>query len=96
MVSGVVLDHVTMPGFIMAFLWGVQLISVILVFKEPERINDIREIIDKNKHDVENANYGSVADSNADPVIKKSSMLNDKIDLLSVIGGNVAFLVSYF
>lgn len=37
--SGVILDHVTVPGFLMAFLWGVQLICLVFVFEEPQRIN---------------------------------------------------------
>lgn len=37
--SGVILDHVTVPGFLMSFLWLLQLLSLIFVFNEPERIN---------------------------------------------------------
>lgn len=37
--SGVILDHVTVPGFLMSFLWLLQLLSLVFVFNEPERIN---------------------------------------------------------
>ena len=37
--DGIVLDHCTDPGFFMAFLWLVQLISLVFFFTEPDRIN---------------------------------------------------------
>jgi len=37
--GGIVFDHCTDPGFLMAFLWLIQLISLVFFFTEPERIN---------------------------------------------------------
>jgi MFS family permease len=38
-VGGIIVDHVSSPGFLMAFLWFIQLLAVIFRFSEPFRIN---------------------------------------------------------
>lgn len=37
--GGLIYNHVTSPGFVMAFLWFLELISLLLLFDEPTRIN---------------------------------------------------------
>ncbi|KAL7548746.1 hypothetical protein ACHAWF_015219 [Thalassiosira exigua] len=37
--SGIIIDHVTMPGFLMMGAWGLQLICLLVLFEEPKRIN---------------------------------------------------------
>lgn len=41
--SGLVLDHCTNPGWLMALLWLVQLLALVFFFVEPERINCSKE-----------------------------------------------------
>lgn len=52
--SGVIFDHVTMPGFLMSILWTIQLLSLLIFFSEPDRINaDVAgnsDIVGKNLH----------------------------------------------
>ncbi len=38
-VGGIVYNHVTSPGFVMAALWFVEMLALILFFHEPDRIN---------------------------------------------------------
>lgn len=38
-IGGVIFDHVSSPGFLMAALWFMQLVAVIFSFSEPFRIN---------------------------------------------------------
>jgi hypothetical protein len=38
-VGGVAFNHVSSPGFLMAALWFSQLLAVVFVFSEPDRIN---------------------------------------------------------
>ena len=37
--KGIVWNHVTAPGFVMALLWSIQLLCLVLLFREPRRIN---------------------------------------------------------
>lgn len=96
--SGLVFDHITAPGFLMAFLWGLQLLSVMLLFDEPERINGIGgedEIETKPKLEMEVTRYGSVEDSDS-PQAKEqswSTLWNDTMAIFRVIVSNMAFPV---
>ena len=38
--GGVIFDHVSSPGFLMAALWFIQLVAIIFSFSEPFRINN--------------------------------------------------------
>jgi Major Facilitator Superfamily len=38
-VGGIIIDHVTSPGFLMSILWLLQLLALVVVFQEPRRIN---------------------------------------------------------
>jgi len=38
-VGGIIYNHITAPGFLMAFLWLLQLASLFIVFLEPIRVN---------------------------------------------------------
>jgi hypothetical protein len=95
-----VFDHITTPGFLMAFLWGLQLLSVLLLFDEPERINgnggeDEADDDPKKKLEMEVTRYGSVENSHS-PQAKKTScskMWNDTLALFGVITSNMAFPV---
>ncbi|KAL3772801.1 hypothetical protein ACHAW5_009333 [Stephanodiscus triporus] len=44
--AGVIFNNVTLPGILMSFLWGLLLISLILVFDEPLRVNAADEARD--------------------------------------------------
>ena len=37
--GGIIYNHVTSPGFVMALLWFLELVALIVIFREPERIN---------------------------------------------------------
>ena len=37
--GGIIYNHVTSPGFVMACLWLLEIIALIFIFREPERIN---------------------------------------------------------
>jgi MFS family permease len=37
--GGIIFNHMTAPGFVMASLWLLELLALILLFREPERIN---------------------------------------------------------
>jgi hypothetical protein len=95
--SGVVLNHVTAPGFLMAFLWGLQLISIVFLFEEPERINGADGETENNADSIKEigmTKYGTVedAESRKNP---KDSVLHDIRTSLSVILSNMAFPVSF-
>jgi hypothetical protein len=38
-VGGIIINHVTSPGFLMSTLWLLQLLALLLFFQEPRRIN---------------------------------------------------------
>lgn len=48
-VGGIIFDHVSSPGFLMAGLWFIQLLSIIFGFSEPFRINGLNEAKKKKK-----------------------------------------------
>ena len=109
--SGIVFDHVTMPGFLMAFLWALQLMSLVFLFVEPERINngELSTTSDSGKGiggDLEVKAYGSVALSDpefaTDQRQKKLTVWNilqefssATVFLFRVVFGNAAFPVRY-
>ena len=37
--GGIIYNHVTSPGFVMACLWLLEILALLLLFREPERIN---------------------------------------------------------
>ena len=37
--GGIIYNHVTSPGFVMALLWFLEILALIFLFREPERIN---------------------------------------------------------
>jgi len=37
--GGIIYDHVTSPGFLMACLWFAEILALLFIFREPERIN---------------------------------------------------------
>lgn len=41
-IGGIVVNHVTVPGFLMAVAWLVQLICLVILFNEPYRINSVQ------------------------------------------------------
>lgn len=81
--SGVILDHVTVPGFLMSFLWLLQLLSLVFVFNEPERINT--DLCD----DSGSSSPYSTSSTNSDQTFVDSFR-----DLYRVIFRNGAFPVS--
>lgn len=88
--SGLVLNHVTAPGFLMALTWGLQLVAVVLLFEEPQRIN-AKNDGEKSK---EVATYGSLEDQKTTYHTGKS-VLHDIATSLIVIFTNMAFPVSF-
>jgi MFS family permease len=42
-IGGVIVNHVTTPGFLMAIAWTAQFASVLIMFSEPFRINSLRQ-----------------------------------------------------
>jgi len=97
--SGLVFDHVTMPGFLMTFLWGVQFLAVLFLFDEPERINSSeggQDTQSERNNGIEIAQYGSISSSHVEQgnVSKRPSMHGEMMALLRVIFSNMAFPVS--
>jgi Sugar (and other) transporter len=41
--GGIIFNHVTSPGYIMACLWMLEMVALVVLFREPERINGILE-----------------------------------------------------
>ena len=39
--GGIIFNHVTSPGYLMASLWLLQLVALVFVFREPNRINGL-------------------------------------------------------
>lgn len=37
--GGIIYNHVTSPGFVMALLWFMQILALLFIFREPYRIN---------------------------------------------------------
>jgi hypothetical protein len=37
--GGIIFNHVTSPGFVMAALWFLEMLALVFLFREPERIN---------------------------------------------------------
>lgn len=80
--SAIILNNVTMPGFLMAFLWGSLLIGLIFIFDEPLRINSSDES-ETEKSERKEQNGPS-----------KAGHVNSCVALVRVIFSNSAFLVS--
>lgn len=96
--SGLVFDHVTMPGFLMAFLWGMQVLAVFFLFDEPERINSSeggQDTQSERNNGIEIAQYGSISSSHEEQEnISKRSSMGETMALLRIILSNMAFPVS--
>ena len=94
--SGLLYNNITAPGYLMALLWFLQLLCVLFLFEEPDRINgnheDVENIISPSKK----TKYGSVSD--LDPVtnIKKRSIVQDVMASSRIIFSNVAFPVTLY
>lgn len=80
--SAIILNNVTMPGFLMAFLWGLQLIGLLFVFDEPVRINSTEES--------QSDNTGKIEQNGP----SKNGYANGWLALIETILSNSAFLVS--
>mmetsp|Transcript_20827 Transcript_20827/g.43050 ORF Transcript_20827/g.43050 Transcript_20827/m.43050 type:complete len:927 (-) Transcript_20827:3882-6662(-) len=101
--SGIVFNHVTMPGFLMAFLWGLQLLSLIFLFREPERINSETDNTKKVEVgeglDQKSRSYGTVV---SDPDLcdssssEKKSLRNEVVSVCKIIFSNPTFLVTLY
>ncbi|KAL7520878.1 hypothetical protein ACHAWX_005574 [Stephanocyclus meneghinianus] len=98
--SGLVFDHVTMPGFLMAFLWGMQVLAVFFLFDEPERINSSeggQDTQSERNNGIEIAQYGSISSSHEEQEnISKRSSMGDTMALLRIILSNMAFPVTLY
>ena len=82
--GGIVLDHCTDPGFLMAGFWLVQLLALLFLFVEPERINCAMEA---------DADTGKSSES----IWTRLGSIPSRIsDLFQVIVGKRAFLVRSF
>jgi len=82
--GGIVLDHCTDPGILMAFLWLVQLLSLVFLFTEPERINCV-------------AGTNSKIERNGDSIWTTLYALpSNLLGLLNIILSNHAFVVSSY
>jgi hypothetical protein len=97
--SGLVFDHVTMPGFLMAFLWGMQFLAVLFLFDEPDRINSSeggQDTRSERNNGIEIAQYGSISSSHVEQenMCKRPSMHVEMMALVRVIFSNMAFPVS--
>lgn len=80
--SAIALNNVTMPGFLMAFFWGLLLIGLVFLFDEPLRINTGDEMqTEKNRLKEHNGP-------------SKTGHTNACLALIHVIFSNPAFLVS--
>ena len=80
--SAIILNNVTMPGFLMALFWGVLLIGLVFLFDEPLRINSGDES-QTEKSRQKNHNGPS-----------RTGHSNPCLALIHVIFSNPAFLVS--
>jgi Major Facilitator Superfamily len=66
--GGIIYNHVTAPGFVMAALWSIQLLCLLLLFQEPKRVNTTENEVHDQSNDTKVAqvfdapsgDYGSV------------------------------------
>jgi hypothetical protein len=74
--GGIIYDHVTGPGFFMGILWLIQMLCLLLVFREPIRVN-----VKGSRHKVLDAevdtialteSFGSYGSHNSTNVVKSS------------------------
>ncbi len=81
--AGVIFDNITVPGFLMSFLWGLLLIGLVFVFDEPLRIN-AGDVVDDNS-----SNLGRKGQTN-----QLGRLVDSTTSLFQVIFKNGAFPVS--
>jgi MFS family permease len=76
-VRGIIYNHVTAPGFFMACLWFVEMICIVFLFREPDRINGsgMSGLADEDDDFLSDNDYGSPG-STALMIEKRSSMAN--------------------
>jgi hypothetical protein len=72
--GGIIYNHVTAPGFVMAVLWSIQLLCLLLFFEEPNRVNTVEGSSsdeeasfksDPHVPDNRKGDYGSIASSDS-------------------------------
>ena len=88
--GGIIFNHVTSPGFVMACLWFIELVALITFFEEPVRINgkdslstksgltdeEEHEISDEGKPLIEQATkqYGTLAGDQKDTSLRQKAV----------------------
>lgn len=81
--AGVIFNSVTVPGFLMSFLWGLLLIGLVFLFDEPLRVNA------GDAADDDSSNSGRKEQTN-----KLGRLVDSTTSLFQVIFENGAFPVS--
>mmetsp|Transcript_30028 Transcript_30028/g.72886 ORF Transcript_30028/g.72886 Transcript_30028/m.72886 type:complete len:592 (-) Transcript_30028:1207-2982(-) len=69
--GGIIYDHVTSPAFFMALLWTVEMVCLVVLFREPSRINGsgVSEVVKSDEYFLSDSDHGlpikreSIADS---------------------------------
>jgi len=92
-IGGIIINHVTAPGFLMMLLWFVEMVCLLLFFSEPDRINgagykgdesrfvsDDGYLSDSGAQQPRQADYGSL--SKLQNVAKESFSTNSERDVL--------------
>jgi len=91
--EGIIYDHVTSPGFVMAILWFAEILALVFLFREPKRIN------------VENSTGATDLDSGKKQTIYGTEVMyssqNDFVEnqmkvIYNLIFSNVALPVTLF
>jgi hypothetical protein len=83
--GGIIYDHITSPAFLMAVLWFIEMMAVLLLFKEPDRINQLEVEQSEHNEDVDDetaplneSGYGSIIPPKSSLVELTSSDASDR------------------
>ena len=94
--SGLLYNNITAAGYLMTFLWALQVLCVLFLFEEPDRINGNDEDVENFVSPSKQTKYGSVSDSDPVTNAKKKSILQDVMTSSRIIFSNVAFPVTLY
>ncbi|KAL3911094.1 MAG: hypothetical protein SGILL_007418, partial [Bacillariaceae sp.] len=82
--GGIIYNHVTSPAFVMAGLWLVEMVALILFFREPDRINHLKaeesahdEDFDDETTPLNGSGYGSMTSRKSSNVDSTYSSVSD-------------------
>lgn len=105
--GGIIYNHVTSPGFLMAGLWFLQMVVLALLFHEPLRVNakknnntrtaysSLPKKLSQNpKSEERHIDYGSIEDRWYKPNVSLLNVGKELVDIGRLIFGNLALPVT--